>query len=283
MKKGAPTKARAVDTHIIPVECCPKIKTSESSDRFSHYHESAELLYLKEGEMKITLNDKPFSLKEGELTLINSNEPHSLEPVTGECFCYVIKFDPVLLSESNYTLPFLTDAAGIFPKEFVKASAIPVLIDDAFKEWNEKSTGYELALKADVLKIIRIVIGHFSEQGINVKLPSSGGNIQFLLGDILHYVNENFSTVDEKETADRFNISYSYFSRSFKHTMNMSFKEYVNYLKINEAQRLLLTTDKSIAQISSQLGFSSASHFIDVFRRHNSCSPGQYRKNIKKD
>lgn len=293
MKKAVLEKAVDVDGVTVPVECLEMKKTKNEPDHFAHYHEFLEMLYLTQGEMKIWLNDKPYEFRQGELIIINSNETHRLESVTKESLYYVIKFTPKLLctfqqtpKETKYILPFLAEQSEqprVYNKEFVDKSGIPALLTDAIKEWNEKGIGYELALKADVLKTIRFVVGYLSEQGINVKMSATGGNIQQIISTILEYINENFITAGEKDVADRFNISYSYFSRSFKQIMNMSFKEYINYLKINEAQRLLLTTGKSISDISMELGFSSSSHFINVFKKYKNCSPKQYKKNIAKD
>lgn len=293
MKKAVLEKARDLDGVTVPVECIEMRKTLSEPDHFAHYHEFLELLYLTKGEMMIWLNDKPFRFCQGELIIINSNESHRLESLAEESLYYVIKFTPKLLctfqqtpKETKYILPFLAEQSEqprVYGKGFADSAGIPALIEDAVNEWNEMGIGYELALKADVLKIIRCVVGFLSQQGINVKTSAAAGNIQQMISTILEYINENFITAGEKDVADRFNISYSYFSRSFKQVMNMSFKEYINYLKINEAQRLLLTTGKSIAEISLDLGFSSSSHFINVFKKHKNCSPKQYKKNIAKD
>ena len=291
MKKAVYEKAVDLDGVTVPVECIEMSKTVQNTDHFAHFHEYLEMLYLTEGNMSIWLNDKLYSFNQGELIIINSSETHRLASNTAVSKYIVIKFTPKLLctfqqtpKETRYILPFLneqSDQPRVYCKEFVEESGIPALILDAMKEWKEKDVGYELALKADVLKTIRCVVKFLSRQGINVKVSAAGGNIQHIISTILEYINENFRTVSEKDCADKFGISYSYFSRSFKQIMNMSFKEYINYLKINEAQRLLLTTTKSISEISNELGFSSSSHFINVFKKHKGCSPKQYKKNIE--
>lgn len=293
MKKAILEKAKDVDGVTVPVECIEMRKKASEPDHFAHFHEFLEMLYLTKGDMTVWLNDNPFHFSQGELIIINSNETHRLSSNTEESEYIVIKFTPKLLctfqqtpKETRYILPFLSQQSNqprVYCKDFVDSSGIPALLFDAMREWNEKSTGYELSLKADVLKTIRCVVGFLSEQGITVKIAAAGSNIQHTISTILEYINENFRTVDEREVADRFNISYSYFSRSFKQIMNMSFKEYINYLKINEAQKLLLTTPKSITEISMDLGFSSSSHFINVFRKYKECSPKQYKKNTAHD
>lgn len=292
MKKAVLEKAVDVDGVTVPVECIEMEKREDKPDHFAHFHEYLEMLYLLDGQMDIWLNDKHYPFCKGELIVINSNETHRLASVTPVSKYIVIKFTPKLLysagqsaKETQYILPFLAEHSEqprVYKKEFVESSGIPPLILDAMAEWNKKDTGYELALKADVLKTIRHVVAFLSEQGINVKVSSGSGNIQQIISTILEYINENFKTVSEMDVAEHFSISYSYFSRSFKQIMNMSFKEYINYLKINEAQRLLLTTGKSITEISLELGFSSSSHFINVFKKYKNCSPKQYKKNITK-
>lgn len=293
MSKAFLEKAKDEDGAKVPVECIDVVKKAEKPDHFAHFHEYLELLYLKKGSMHIWLNDRMYDFNEGELIVINSNETHRLAALTPTSEYFVIKFTPRLLcgseqtlKETKYILPFLSEHSEqprVYNRDFIGATKIPELLYDAMKEWKERSTGYELALKADVLKIIRIIVRYLDEQGINVKASAVGCNMQNVINSILEYVNENFKTVSEKETAERFNISYSYFSRTFKQIMNMSFKEYVNYMKINEAQKLLLTTNMSVTEISMDLGFSSSSHFINVFRKYKDCSPKQYKKTVVKE
>ncbi len=293
MKKAVLEKAKDVDGVTVPVECIEMVKTIDEPDHFAHYHEYLEMLYLVQGEMNIWLNDKLFDFNVGELIIINSNESHRLESVTDESRYLVIKFTPKLLctfqqtpGETRYILPFLnekSDQPRVYSKAFADAAGIPSLLFDAINEWNEMGVGFELALKADVLKVIRFVVKYLSNKGFAVKASVTGANIQQTMSNVLQYINENFTCVSEKDVADRFGISYSYFSRSFKQTMNMSFKEYINYLKINEAQKLLLTSPDSIQEISEKLGFSSSSHFINVFKKQKNCSPKQYKKNVAKN
>ncbi len=291
MKKAVLEKAADVDGVTVPVECLEMSKKDSNPDHFAHYHEFLEMLYLIDGKMNVWLNDKLYPFEPGELILINSNETHRLCSLAPESHYLVIKFTPKLLctfqqtpKETQYILPFLarhSEQPRVYSKDFVESTNIRNYLFDAVGEWQEKDIGYELALKADVLKVIRSVVAFLSRQGINVKVSAAGGNIHQTMSSVLEYINENFKTVCEKDVADRFNISYSYFSRSFKQVMNMSFKEYINYLKINEAQKLLITSGKSITEISAELGFSSSSHFINVFKKYKDCSPKQYKKNIE--
>ena len=49
-----------------------------------------------------------------------------------------------------------------------------------------------------------------------------------------------------------------------------------------KARDLLASTDKSLLEISTYLGFSSQGYFQNVFRRYTSMTPGDYRKYNRK-
>lgn len=285
-------KAATVDGVTAPVECLDLKKRSDSPDLYAHFHDYVELLYLYDGKLRVWLNGKEYAFNEGELIIINSKESHRLESAAPESRYYVIKFNPEILWASNgsaketrYVLPFLNSSSThprVFPASFVSEAGIGALVADAVSAWKNRTVGYELLLRGDVLKIFGHVVGCLSDLGVEIKYTVGSGSLYGIMDNIIDYVNKNFTSCDERELAKRYKVSYSYFSRTFKQMMNMSFKEYINYLRINEAQRLLLTTGKSITDISMEMGFSSPSHFINVFRRHMGRAPKQYRKNIAK-
>lgn len=285
-------KAATVDGVTAPVECLDLKKRSDSPDLYAHFHDYVELLYLYDGKLRVWLNGKEYAFNEGELIIINSKESHRLESAAPESRYYVIKFNPEILWASNgsaketrYVLPFLSSSSThprVFPASFVSEAGIGALVADAVSAWKNRPVGYELLLRGDVLKIFGHVVGCLSDLGVEIKYTVGSGSLYGIMDNIIDYVNKNFTSCDERELAKRYKVSYSYFSRTFKQMMNMSFKEYINYLRINEAQRLLLTTGKSITDISMEMGFSSPSHFINVFRRHMGRAPKQYRKNIAK-
>lgn len=48
-----------------------------------------------------------------------------------------------------------------------------------------------------------------------------------------------------------------------------------------EARRLLIYTEKSVKEISYELGFEEHTHFSQFFRKHNQCSPSDFRTQYK--
>ena len=80
------------------------------------------------------------------------------------------------------------------------------------------------------------------------------------------------------EMAELCRISQSYFSRMFTTTVGENFTNYVNRQKIQRAKKLLRDTDKSVTQISTELGYGDVSTFIRLFKRFEGTTPQVYRQ-----
>lgn len=72
-------------------------------------------------------------------------------------------------------------------------------------------------------------------------------------------------------------LSPAYFSRRFKQQVGMSWSEYVRTHRLQLASRRLLETSQGIATIASDLGFSTPSHFGELFHRRFGATPKEYR------
>jgi AraC-like DNA-binding protein len=73
-------------------------------------------------------------------------------------------------------------------------------------------------------------------------------------------------------------LSQAYFSRRFKQQVGMSWSDYVRTHRLHLASRRLLETDQSMAAIAEELGFSTPSHFGELFHRRFGLTPKDYRR-----
>jgi len=76
-------------------------------------------------------------------------------------------------------------------------------------------------------------------------------------------------------------ISPSYFSKLFFKETGEHFSVYSARIKIEWAKQLLITSDKSINEISEGLGFNDSGHFTKTFKRFEIITPTHYRKLYK--
>lgn len=73
-------------------------------------------------------------------------------------------------------------------------------------------------------------------------------------------------------------LSPAYFSRRFHQQLGMAWSEYVRTHRLHLASQMLLETERSAAAIAGELGFSTPSHFGELFQRRFGMSPRAYRR-----
>ena len=92
------------------------------------------------------------------------------------------------------------------------------------------------------------------------------------------YIATHFSEeITLSDVADYIHLNPSYLSTVFKQVTGRSFKDHLNHVRIQEAQRLLSHTSYSILEISLACGFSDQSYFTKVFRKYTGLTPKQFR------
>ena len=78
-------------------------------------------------------------------------------------------------------------------------------------------------------------------------------------------------------------LDYHYFSRVFREKTGMTFVEYLSFIRILNAQKLLAETDEPISDIAKKVGIPNISYFNRKFKAQNGMTPGQYRKTNQKN
>ena len=93
------------------------------------------------------------------------------------------------------------------------------------------------------------------------------------------YIDENYrENIDRDDVAAIAFVTPNYLSKQFKIKTGMNLREYINKLRIQEAQRLLLSTDTPITSIALYVGFDNVSYFSTVFKRYSDMSPLEWRE-----
>ncbi|MFC6261373.1 helix-turn-helix transcriptional regulator [Levilactobacillus fujinensis] len=72
-------------------------------------------------------------------------------------------------------------------------------------------------------------------------------------------------------------VTPQYLSRLFRHSQRLRFSEYVQREKLNASKRDLIYTQHAISTIAFDYGYSSASHYADVFKRYVGMTPSAFR------
>ncbi|MER9328619.1 AraC family transcriptional regulator [Mesorhizobium sp. M0488] len=82
-----------------------------------------------------------------------------------------------------------------------------------------------------------------------------------------------------KDLADMVGLSEAYFARAFKASTGVSPHRWYLAAKIRKAQKALLETSDTLAEVALATGFADQSHFTRAFRTITAFSPGAWRRN----
>lgn len=95
------------------------------------------------------------------------------------------------------------------------------------------------------------------------------------------YIEKNYKrSITREEIANVVNMNPSYFSRYFKKRKNISFHEYLAKFRVDKAKEMLLT-DKSMEQITTDVGFFNLRTFRRNFYVFTGMTPMDYRKKYR--
>ncbi|HEQ4500870.1 TPA: response regulator transcription factor [Streptococcus pyogenes] len=84
-----------------------------------------------------------------------------------------------------------------------------------------------------------------------------------------------------KAIADRLHVNGVYLGQCFKNETERSFTQYLNHVRIQKAQQLLLYTNQSINEIAYETGYNTNHYFIKMFKKLNGLSPKEFRDRYK--
>ena len=73
-------------------------------------------------------------------------------------------------------------------------------------------------------------------------------------------------------------VSPAYLGRCFQREMGVSFKQFVNDLRLKEAERLLLETDLRMYEIAETAGLGESKRFVEKFTASFGCTPAEFRR-----
>jgi AraC-like DNA-binding protein len=252
-----------------------------------HYHPEVELIFI-EGLTGIRhVGQHVSSFMDSDLVLIGPNIPH-------------LNFDYGLTSEYRQIVVQLKES---FPGDVLRATAELASIEQLFKK-----ARYGIAFKGGVkaaagqmlkamealnrfdrlLKLLEIFqllalsdeCELLNDQDTSISLYLKD---KVRMGTIYGYIHSNYHEhVDVNEVAERVGLSTSAFCRYFKRQTKMTFTDFVNQYRINQAKTMLLK-DVTVTEACYDVGFQSLSYFNKLFNKLEGLWPMEFKKRFSKD
>ncbi len=98
------------------------------------------------------------------------------------------------------------------------------------------------------------------------------------------YFHENYNKpISIEEYAAGRHMSISWFIRNFKEYTEATPAQYIQSLRISNAQTLLETTNYNVSEIAQILGYDDPFYFSRVFKKQSGLSPTEFRRQLQQD
>lgn len=252
----------------------------------------ARLYYVKAGSAILHLPKCDLELKPGYMYLIPSFMPHSYVCHPGFEFYYMFVYERY--GEQSdlfdmYSFPFEVKAneatdllfqnyCNLYPQlSFPYESAEEFYEHPGYREYAVRYAKMDRFEKMQLQGLVWIVTSYFMKYA-EKRTSEVDERIFRVMRYIKHHLPESITL---EKMADISCVTKAHLGRLFRETLGISPIQYAIKAKIQTAQRLLMTTQKSIASIASEVGFADVSYFIRTFRRTIGFTPQDYRDRLK--
>jgi YesN/AraC family two-component response regulator len=131
-------------------------------------------------------------------------------------------------------------------------------------------------VKIHILELVSFIY-HYSTEAV-VKISDSDKAVH----EISDYINRHYGEeLGLDKLSHRFSISESYLSRKFKSVAGVGINEYITFVRIMNAERMLRSETLSITEVAERFGFNDSNYFSAVFKKVKGITPLKFAKLVK--
>lgn len=243
-----------------------------------HFHPFTEFYYITSGEGRFSIEDSGVDVKTDDFLIINSNVGHSIYPTNESGILEYISIGIDSISIVNFvenadnlegTKYFHTDLKDA--KDYIYESFREILGEFSSNELFAKSMANAKAsvLVIDILRMFNEEIELNHDKKVNKQIDY-----------IKNYIDNNYAEDIKLETLSQMAFMNKFHLISeFKQSYRVTPIEYLILKRIEVTKNLLISTNHSMEEISSIVGFNSQSYFNQVFKKKVGITPSKFRKN----
>ncbi len=251
-----------------------------------HFHDSYEIVYIKNGSGKVIVEDRALEYRDGVLALLGPCIPHlsfsnNQRP---DNFEIVIHFDDHFVQEKIRLFP---EFASLLPLLY-KAKQLLVFSPEMHEQ---QSVVFE---QVHALSPPEQLIALFKLLHSLSRAPLPTGLIKETVSQryarnkevrkIFDFINVNYHRpISTQDLASHIGLTTNSFCRMFKRLTGKPLITYLNEFRIHQATKLLEETDDTVSEIMYQCGFDNPSYFARRFTAIRGLSPASYRKKYRSD
>ncbi|MCL2385970.1 MAG: AraC family transcriptional regulator [Defluviitaleaceae bacterium] len=221
-----------------------------------------DMTYIVGGQATYTINRQKVLVEEGDLLCIPTGSERSAtssDPAKFECYA------------ANFNLFTLTGEETTVPLPVHSKVGIHNDLISHYRKLNEeflsKTQGYEMRVRARFM----LVMQRFMEI-----LVYEVDTYQFdpRVKQAIRYITENYAEhLTISAVASSVSLNPVYFGTLFKRETRVTFRDYLNTIRINQAEDLLRAGKMNVTEVAQHCGFTDVFYFSRLFKKHKGIPP----------
>lgn len=233
----------------------------------AHVHDDIELVYTKKGGGTAYCDGKKYILEEGTWFLTFPNQVHGYGDCRpGEYYVLILK-PTTLLGYKGVFMEGVPKNALCCPGE----DSLIWLLEQAYREYTRD--GFSDIIAAYLTALMGKLLACYTIQRAELPGDTVQGILQFC-GD--RYREE----LTVERVAEGLGLSRSCVSHIFSQRIGTHFCDYVNALRLSEAEKLLRNQTYTVTEAANRSGFSTLRTFNRAFQKKHGITPTEYRKKL---
>lgn len=259
-----------------------------------HSHEYLEMFYVLEGEYRQRILGKEYSFKEGEICLVDQNCIHQeilsgrdakviFIGITNVMFAEILKRGVMPERIASFVHSALKGRKTMQQYlHFTPVGGRCELVEQCLVKMMEELKNNDLAsgliCQGLLLRFFRALSTKY-EFVLSKQLTRKAKWLFF--EEITNYMSDNLANISVTMLSDKFHFQEDYFNRFIKGVTGLTYTEYLQNLRLRQAENLLTETDESIEEIVKAVGYKNKGYFYKIFEEQHGQTPAGFRKNFR--
>ncbi|WP_130860874.1 GH39 family glycosyl hydrolase [Gracilibacillus phocaeensis] len=257
---------------------CPiKVKGNETNRQQLHQHGGIEIIWVVKGEVRVFSGENSHFLEENDLILINHFEEHKIIPQNNDFIfiqfyidsLYIRKYFEISPNNVYFDMKSLKNSKN----NQKMYDVIRILLSKFLTKSNIVSN-----YKDYLLKLITYIYSNFGRL-----IDSSEESPVVRSNDIVSRVLDTIETeLKDRLTlngiAEKFHYNPSYLSNKIKKKLGVSFKTYLDEIRLRYSLILIFKGEKTITEIISDSGFNDDKSYYNTFKKRFNLTPLKFKQ-----
>lgn len=248
-----------------------------------HWHNEFEMIYIRQGKLKIFLNNIEYTANEGDVLFISGGTLHRAVPFTG-CIYECVVFDLKMLCKHSAgvirekIMPILSGITEI--ERIIRIGDSPNILEAVCRLCSclqSEEAGYELEVYSIIFSILYLI--HVEGRLHSPEKDDCTPRRRQTIITLIAWIEKNYAEkITLSHLAKISDINEKYLCRFFREFTGYTPTDYVNRLRIERACFEISVNGKSVTEAALDCGFCDMSYFSKTFKKYKGISPKEFKK-----